>query len=84
MIATPEFRRSRYPERGSWVREAPADVFMRWMQRDDILAARRSEQAAALGLAVLTVDGSLSIAETAALAGPHFALDGRGPREEAS
>jgi len=64
MIATPEFRRRRYPERGSWVREAPDDVFERWMERDDILAARRSERAAALGLAVLTVDGSLSIAET--------------------
>ena len=66
LIATPEFRRSQYPERGSWVREAPEDVFQRWMQRDDILAARRSERAAALGLAVLSVDGSLSIAETAA------------------
>jgi len=83
MIATPEFRRSRYPERGSWVREAPANVFGRWMERDDILAARRAERAAALGLAVLTVDGSLSIAETAALAGRYFALDGRGPRAEA-
>jgi shikimate kinase len=68
MIATPEFRRRRYRERaqrGSWVREAPEDVFRRWMERDDVLAARRSERASALGLAVLSVDGSLSIAETA-------------------
>lgn len=71
MIATPEFRRQRYPERGSWVRETldsaadSAETFRRWMARDDILAERRSERAAALGLAVLTVDGSRTIAETA-------------------
>jgi len=65
MIATPEFRRRRYPQRGPWVSATPADVFRRWMERDDILAARRSERASALGLAVLSVDGSLSIAETA-------------------
>jgi 2-phosphoglycerate kinase len=72
LIATPEFRRQRYPERGSWVSETPEGIFQRWMERDDILAARRAEQAAALGLAVVTVDGRLSIAETAALAGRHF------------
>jgi hypothetical protein len=81
MIATPEFRRRRYPERGSWVREtldnaADADrVFECWMMRDDILAQQRAERAAALGLAVLTVDGGLSIAETAAVAGRRFALE---------
>jgi hypothetical protein len=74
MIATPEFRRRRYPERGAWVSEMMAEMddpdqaFERWMARDDLLAARRAEQAAALGLNVLTVDGSLSIAETAARA----------------
>jgi hypothetical protein len=74
MIATPGFRRRTYPDRGAWVREMiaemddPDQAFERWMARDDLLAARRAEQAAALGLNVMTVDGSHSIAETAARA----------------
>jgi hypothetical protein len=72
LIATPELRRRLYPERGPWVREMidgaedPEGAFARWMERDDEMARRRSEQAEALGLAALTVDGSLSLAETAA------------------
>jgi hypothetical protein len=46
----------------------PDQAFERWMARDDLLAERRAERAAALGLHVLTVDGSLSIAATAACA----------------
>jgi hypothetical protein len=74
LIATPGFRRRRYPERGAWVSEMMAEMddpdqaFERWMARDDLLAEQRAERAAALGLSVLTVDGSLSIAETAARA----------------
>jgi hypothetical protein len=72
LIATPGFRRRHYPERGPWVREMldgtedPQGAFARWMERDDELARRRSEQADALGLTARTIDGSLSIEETAA------------------
>jgi hypothetical protein len=72
LIATPEFRRRHYPERGPWVREMlggaadPEGMFTRWMARDDELARRRRAQAETLGLTVLTIDGSLSIDETAA------------------
>jgi len=52
----------------------PDRAFERWMARDDLLAERRAEQAAALGLNVLTVDGSLSIAETAGVAGHSLGL----------
>ena len=45
--------------------EEPGEVFARWMARDDEMARRRAEQAAALGLAVVAVDGRRSIAETA-------------------
>jgi hypothetical protein len=82
LIATPEFRRRKYPDRGAWVREMTAEMddpeaaFERWMARDDLLAERRAEQAAALGLNVLTVDGSLAIAETAARARSYLGLGG--------
>jgi hypothetical protein len=72
LIATPELRRRLYPERGPWVREMlgetadPEDTFARWMERDDELARRRHAQAEALGLTALTIDGSLSLEETAA------------------
>jgi hypothetical protein len=71
LIATPEFRRRLYPSRGSWVPgmlegvAEPEVAFERWMTRDDEMARRRIGQAQALGLAVLTVDGRLSLAETA-------------------
>jgi len=71
LIATPELRRRLYPQRSPWLQEMlagmeePGEVFDRWMARDDEMARQRAGQAAALGLAVVAVDGKLSIAETA-------------------
>lgn len=80
LIAGEEFRRRLYPHRGVWVREMldatpdPAEVFDRWMTRDDLLARRRAEQAAALGLPITLVDGSRTIEDTAAEVAWHFGL----------
>jgi shikimate kinase len=84
LIATPEFRRRRYPDRGAWVREMlaemddPEQAFERWMARDDLLAVQRAERAAALGLPVLTVDGSRTLGETAGEVAQRLGLE-KGP-----
>lgn len=80
LISGEEFRRRLYPHRGAWVREMldatadPAEAFDRWMTRDDVLTRRRADQAAALGLPVVLVDGSRTIDDTAAEAERHFGL----------
>ncbi|HEY0783254.1 MAG TPA: hypothetical protein VGE98_12415 [Thermoanaerobaculia bacterium] len=67
LIATPELRRNRYPERGSYVQELlarcadPAQAFARWMERDDRVAAKLGEDAAARGLAWISVDGERDV-----------------------
>jgi hypothetical protein len=70
LISTPDLRRRLYAERGEWVREMPEEAFA----RDDELARRRAEEAAALGLPVLAVDGARTIEETAELAARCFGL----------
>jgi hypothetical protein len=81
LIATPEFRRRWYPCRGAWVQEMlggeaePEALFASWMARDDEMARRRAEDAAALGLTVLWVDGGRTLPETAAFAARQFGLE---------
>ncbi|HXO21940.1 MAG TPA: hypothetical protein VOA87_18655 [Thermoanaerobaculia bacterium] len=80
LVATPGFRRRRYPQRGAWVAELlaqcerPEEAFERWMARDDALARFRRERIAARGQAEIVVDGERTIAETAAAAAQHFDL----------
>ncbi len=70
LISTPGFRRRLYAARGEWVLAMPAAAFA----RDDELAKRRAEEAAALGLPVLAVDGTRTVEETAALVARSFGL----------
>jgi hypothetical protein len=91
LVATPAFRRRRYPLRGAWVGELlsgcerPRQVFATWMERDDEMARRRAAEAEALGLRCLWTDGSRGVAETAAEVARHFRLGEAGapaPRRE--
>ena len=67
LIATPELRRSRYPERGAYVEELlarcadPAQAFARWMERDDLVAAKLATDAAAHGLGWIAVNGDRDV-----------------------
>ncbi len=70
LISTPDFRRRLYAERGGRVREMPESAFA----RDDELAQRRADEATALGLPVLAVDGTRTVEETAELAARSFGL----------
>jgi 2-phosphoglycerate kinase len=70
LISTPDLRRRLYQGRGKWVRGMPEEAFA----RDDELALRRATEAAALGLPVVTVDGSRTVEETAELAARSFGL----------
>lgn len=72
LIATPELRRRRYPQRGPWLAELlgrcadPRQAFTAWMARDDGIAAHLARQAAGLSLPFLAVDGHSTEEETAA------------------
>ena len=72
LIATPEFRRRRYPQRGPWLAELlgrcpdPHQAFANWMARDDEIARRLAAEAAALDLPRRLVDGGSSEEETVA------------------
>lgn len=70
LISTPELRRRLYAGRGEWVREMPEEAFA----RDDELAQRRADEAAALGLPVVPVDGTRTVEETTAAAARCFGL----------
>jgi hypothetical protein len=71
LIATTDFRRRAYPGRGSFVAEMlaryddPERTFAAWMRRDSIVADALLEGARRIGGAVLHVDGSRTIEETA-------------------
>ena len=71
LIATADFRRRAYPGRGSFVAEMleryddPERTFAAWMRRDSIIADALLEGARRTGGAVLHVDGSRTIEETA-------------------
>jgi hypothetical protein len=72
LIATPGFRRERYPRRGPFVAELlgrcpdPEQAYANWMARDDEVAAGLAAEAAALGLPVVTVDERSVVEATAA------------------
>lgn len=80
LVATAEFRRLHYRERGDSVRRElagcgdPAAAFERWMARDDALADWRAAEVRRLGLRASSVDGLATADETAALAAEHFGL----------
>lgn len=80
LVATPEFRRSRYPQRGPWVAELlagcpdPDAAFERWMARDDRMSSTLIEEARRRDLHILEIDGRRAVEETAAVAAAWFQL----------
>lgn len=80
LVATPDFRRSRYPRRGPWVAELlagcddPAATFERWMERDDRMSSTLMEEARRRDLNVLEIDGRRAVEEVAAVAAAWFQL----------
>jgi hypothetical protein len=80
LIATPGFRRQRYPQRGPWVAEMlgrcpdPQSAYDRWMARDDEIALYLESKAAALALPCRMVDGSSTQEETVAALARQFCL----------
>jgi hypothetical protein len=80
LLATPEFRRRHYPQRGAWLAELlgrcpdPERAFAAGMDRDDHLARRLAAQAAALALPCIEIDGAATVAATAAALAGHFHL----------
>ena len=69
LMPSSAFQRSRYAQR-EWAQRLlattadPADIFERWMARDEANARFIRTRATALGFAVLEVDGRMSIEET--------------------
>lgn len=80
LVATAQFRRLHYRERGDSVRQElagcgdPAAAFERWMARDDALADWRIAEVRRLRLHWSSIDGLAAADETAALAAEHFGL----------
>jgi len=72
LVSTADFRRSVYCRRGPLVAELlaqcpdPEAAFVRWMARDDLVAARISDEARREGLTVVSVDGTGSLEQVAA------------------
>jgi 2-phosphoglycerate kinase len=72
LIATPEFRRERYPQRGPLMAELlgrcsdPQRALANWMARDDQIATELAAEAAALGLPVVVVEEGSTVEATAA------------------
>jgi 2-phosphoglycerate kinase len=70
IVPTPDFQRFHFRQR-QWARELlapladPQAAFDRWMRRDAAFATLVAEQARDLGYPVITVDGTVSIAEVA-------------------
>jgi hypothetical protein len=70
LIATPAFRRLRYPQRAEWLPDLlrrcpdPEQAFADWMARDDGIANHLEAEATARSLAVREVDGRISEQET--------------------
>jgi hypothetical protein len=80
LIATPDFRRRHYPQRGPWLAELlgrcpdPQQAFANWMARDDEIARLLAAEAATLALPCRVVDGGGSEEETAAALARQFGL----------
>jgi hypothetical protein len=80
LIPTEAFKRATQPKRGGAPANQtsdPARAYDNVIALDLRLAAHVKEQAGDLGLTVLDVDGTHSLAETAALVAVHFALAAR-------
>ncbi len=81
MVPTPSFQWEQYARR-DWVElflkdcTRPQFAFRRWMERDELFARRRLEEAKALGYPTLLVDGTLSLEQTLARAEKAFGLAG--------
>jgi hypothetical protein len=80
LIATPEFRRRHYPQRGLadllGGYPDPQRAFDDWMTRDDEIAVYLESQAAALALPFQVVDGSRTEAETVGMLARQLHLAG--------
>jgi len=76
---TEGFQRTHYPRR-PWIQEIlrqcsePQQAFQNWMDRDVAFAKQVAGRAAELGLALIKVDGMMTITETAAIAANFFEL----------
>ena len=79
VVPTPDFQRSHYAAR-PWVRPYlagcpdPEPAFANWMERDVLFARHVRERAAAIGGAVIEVDGSRTVEQTARLVERHLGL----------
>jgi 2-phosphoglycerate kinase len=80
VVPTEKFLRAHYPGRGLWVQTILSrcadreQAFENWMNRDAAFSSWIIDRTQALGLELLVVDGSRSIAENAALVAGHFGL----------
>jgi 2-phosphoglycerate kinase len=79
-VPTQEFQRNHYPHRGAWVQqilsqcEHPDQALRNWMDRDVALAQWTVQRTKSLGLPLLEVDGTRSIAGNAEWVMKHFHL----------
>jgi hypothetical protein len=87
VVPSDAFQRAQYPVRGEWVQgilsqcAEPERAFQNWMDRDAAFARRIAREAEDIGLYVLPVDGTRTIAENAAAVMSHFGWDhGRNER----
>ena len=81
IVPTEAFQRAHYtPERRPWMRdimgqcEDPAQALRNWMGRDVGFARQIAGRARELGLGLMEVDGSRTIAENAEIVARHFGL----------
>jgi hypothetical protein len=80
VVTSGEFVRTHYPNRGSWVQDilgecaAPEQALQNWMDREVLFAAWVAERAIRLGMSLLLVDGSQTIAAVADQVEAHYGL----------
>jgi hypothetical protein len=81
LVPSEGFQRSHYRNRDPWVEgvlgkcSEPERAFANWMGRDAAFARWVAASVMDLGLHGMDVDGSLTVAETAALVAGHFGLE---------
>jgi hypothetical protein len=80
VVTSADFVRTHYPNRGPWVQEIvnqctdPQEALRNWMDREVEFASWVAEQVRSLGLSLLLVDGTQTIADTASSVEAHFGL----------
>jgi 2-phosphoglycerate kinase len=80
VVPSEEFQRTHYPNRGPWVQmilgecKDPGQALQNWMDRDVAFSRWVESKTEELGLALLQVDGTHTIAENAAYVERHFRL----------